>query len=136
MEKETTPKTHKATGEKLAVVRIRSASRANHAVLDTFRMFNLDRKFTCTIIEKSPVTMGMLNKVKDFSTFGEIDAETLKLLQEKRGEKDKEGKLKKFFRLAPPRGGFERKGLKVSYYGGGALGYRGPNMSKLIQRMI
>ncbi|MEM4248194.1 MAG: 50S ribosomal protein L30 [Candidatus Nanoarchaeia archaeon] len=44
--------------------------------------------------------------------------------------------LKQFFRLHPPIGGFERAGIKSSYAEGGALGYRGKDINKLIERMI
>ena len=84
--------------------------------------------------------MGMLNKTKDFITYGEIDEDTLKELREKRLEKtkDKQGKEveKKFFRLSPPRGGFERKGIKASFNIGGVLGPRGDKINDLIKRMI
>ncbi|MBW2970579.1 hypothetical protein KY320_00300, partial [Candidatus Woesearchaeota archaeon] len=45
-------------------------------------------------------------------------------------------KLKPYFRLSPPRGGFERKGVKNSFKSGGAAGYRGSKMNELIKRMI
>jgi len=44
--------------------------------------------------------------------------------------------VKPLFRLNPPRGGFERGGIKKSVSVGGALGYRGADVSKLIERMI
>jgi large subunit ribosomal protein L30 len=44
--------------------------------------------------------------------------------------------LKSFFRLKPPTGGFERKGIRHGYAEGGALGYRGKNINKLIERML
>jgi len=43
---------------------------------------------------------------------------------------------KLFFRLKPPVGGFERKGIKKSYAVGGALGYRGKEINTLIKKMI
>jgi len=74
-----------------------------------------------------------VEKVKDLVTYGEINEDTLKELIEKRGKKIKE---KYFFRLHPPRGGFERKGTKVSYKLGGAVGYRGDKINDLIRRMM
>lgn len=44
--------------------------------------------------------------------------------------------LKQFFRLHPPVGGFERAGIKTAFAEGGALGYRGKDIGKLIERMI
>jgi large subunit ribosomal protein L30 len=43
---------------------------------------------------------------------------------------------KPFFRLKPPTGGFERKGIKQPYSLGGALGYRGKEISTLIKKML
>lgn len=127
-------------GKKIAVIRIRGMNRLKVAVDDTLSMLNLHRKFYCTIIESNPVVMGMVKKAKDYITWGEIDAETEKELIEKKQEmtKDKEGKdvPKKFFRLHPPRGGFERKGTKIQYRNGGALGDRGAEINKLIKKMI
>lgn len=44
--------------------------------------------------------------------------------------------LKQFFRLSPPRLGFERKGIKKAFALGGALGYRKDKINDLIKRMI
>lgn len=44
--------------------------------------------------------------------------------------------LKPFFKLNPPRGGFERKGVKIAYSMGGALGYRKDKINELLKRMI
>lgn len=44
--------------------------------------------------------------------------------------------LKKFFKLTPPRHGFESKGVKTQYSLGGALGYRKDKINELLRRMI
>ena len=44
--------------------------------------------------------------------------------------------LKPFFRLKPPRGGFDREGIKKPFSLGGALGYRKDNVNQLIMRML
>jgi len=87
-------------------------------------------------VEKNSIYVGMAKKIKDYSTYGEIDADTYKLLVEKRGEKNEKGELKKYFRLNSPKKGFERKGIKVSFTKGGALGYRGKKINDLIKRMV
>lgn len=120
----------------LAVIRIRGPVNVKSEVEDTLRMLHLHRKNYCSVFEDSPSVRGMLRKVKDYVTFGVITEETYSLLKEKRGEKDKEGKLKPFFRLSPPRGGFERKGIKVPFKLGGALGDRGDKIKELIERML
>jgi len=53
----------------------------------------------------------------------------------KKNLKDVPG-LKLYFRLKPPVKGFERKGIKVPYSMGGALGYRKDNINNLIIRML
>ncbi|MDQ1371902.1 MAG: large subunit ribosomal protein [Candidatus Thermoplasmatota archaeon] len=42
--------------------------------------------------------------------------------------------LKPVLRLAPPRGGY--RGAKISFTDGGALGYRGAEIDKLVDRML
>ena len=103
-------------------------------------MLNLFRKNSCIIKDKTPSILGMVKKVENYVTWGEIEEETLKVLREKHLQKtkDKEGNLveKKFFRLNPPKKGFGRKGIKVGYSKKGALGYRGPDINDLIRRMV
>ena len=144
-----------ATGERVAIIRIRGPVRVDRIVNDTLDMFHLERVNAAAVVTTSPSVYGMLRKVKDYVTYGEIDDATYKQLVEKRGEpfkgrlgdsRDKvkynkfivigDKKLKPFFRLSPPRGGWERKGIKWSFKQGGALGYRGKEINKLIMRMI
>ncbi len=44
--------------------------------------------------------------------------------------------LKHMFRLNPPIGGHERKGIKKPYVLGGALGYRGKEIKEVLERMM
>lgn len=44
--------------------------------------------------------------------------------------------IKLFFKLSPPRKGFEPKGLKAHYSLGGSLGYRKDKINDLLKRMI
>ena len=115
----------------LAIIRIRGETGVKKEIKDTMAMLNLQRKFSCTIVPKTPAYMGMAQKAKDFVTFGEIDAETLKLLNEKRKVDEK-----KVYRLSPPKGGFERKGTKRTYTEGGALGDRKKDIGILIKKMV
>jgi len=131
-----------------AVIRIRSTIGASREIRDTLKMLNLHRINSCTIIHPNPSYKGMLQKVKDYVTWGEIDDETLKLLLEKRAKvenveeainKLKEGtKLKEItnpcIRLHPPRKGY--KSIKRPYKLGGAAGYRGKDINELIRRML
>ena len=140
---------------KIAVIRIRGDVNLRHEIRDSFELLRLYRKNFCVVVEGNESRMGMIKKVKDFVTYGEIDDETYKSLVEKRGEEykgrdtDKKEKIKytkfvvidgkkikPFFRLSPPRGGFERKGIKVSFKAKGALGYRADKINNLIKKMI
>jgi large subunit ribosomal protein L30 len=128
----------KTKSKKFAVIRVRGLVRVKKEINHTMELLSLFRKNYCTIVDEKD--FGMIKKVKDYVTYGEIDAETEKLLKEKRGEKtkNKEGKeiLKKFFRLNPPRKGFGRKGIKFAFSKGGALGYRADKINDLIKRML
>lgn len=113
---------------KLAVVRVRGAMMKTKVVEDTLDMLKLHKRFFCSIVEDTPSRLGQLKKVQGFVTWGEVDSETEKELS-KNGEK-------RFYRLHPPRGGFERKGTKAPYAKGGALGNRGKEINTLIRRML
>jgi large subunit ribosomal protein L30 len=122
--------------KKLAIVLIRGTIGMRHDIKKTAKLFNLHRKHTCVVVPDTVVNRGMAAKIKDFATFGNIDDETYKELVDKRGSKDKTGKLKNVFRLSPPRKGFERKGIKQSFSNGGALGNRKEKINDLLKRMI
>ena len=117
--------------EKIAIIRIRGSIGVKQEILDTLKMLNLTKKHNCVVVPNTPVYKGMLVKCKDYITYGEIDAETEKELQEKRG---KEGQ--KYYSLHPPKGGFERKGIKVPFSRKGVLGYRGAKINELVQKML
>ncbi len=120
--------------EKIAVIRIRGKINIYKKIGDTFNMLRLDKKNWCVILDKNPVNLGMIKVIKDYVAYGEIDKETLDILM-KKAKKDKKGRLKPF-RLNPPKKGFERKGIKVSFRSGGALGYRGDKINLLIKKML
>lgn len=128
----------------LAVVRVRGPVKINKEIESAMQLLRLYRKNYCTVVEATPLNLGMIKKVKNYVTFGEIDDETYRLLTEKRGKEHKgkkgceEGKTKyrPFFRLNPPKKGFGRKGIKVDFQIGGALGDRKEKINELIKRMI
>ncbi|MBW2999535.1 uL30 family ribosomal protein [Candidatus Woesearchaeota archaeon] len=123
---------------RIAVIRVRGMTRVTHDIKKTLDMLKLKRKHVCVIVEGNESNNGMIKKVKDYITWGEIDDSVLKKLIEKRAEpnpKDKK-RTKAFFRLSPPRGGFERKGTKTTFSLGGVLGYRGSKINQLIEKMI
>lgn len=123
-------------GQYYAVIRLRGQVRIKKPVIDTLAMLNIKQRNHCSLQKMTPVSEGMIKKVKDYVTYGEIDEETKKLLLEKKSETREDGEIKNCFRLSPPRGGFERKGTKKAFTQGGALGYRGQKINDLIKKMI
>jgi len=115
--------------KEIAVIRIKGEIGIKKDIKDTLRMLRLYKKNSCVILNENPSVRGMVVKIKDFVTWGEVDNEAVKLLEEKFGKK-------KFYRLNPPKGGYGRKGTKVPFKIGGALGYRGDNINTLIKRML
>ncbi|EEB73713.1 50S ribosomal protein L30 [Thermococcus sp. AM4] len=70
---------------KLALIRLRSGIRARGEVRDTLAMLRLHRINHLVIVDDNPSYRGMIQKVKDYITWGEIDKETLVKLLRKRG---------------------------------------------------
>lgn len=109
--------------------------KVNKDIEETLYRLRLRKKYACVVLEKpTKEQQGMIKKVKDFVAYGEIDEATYKKLVEKRGKKDRDNKLKPFFRLHPARGGIDsKKHFGVSK---GVLGDNGKEISKLIERML
>ena len=139
------------------VVRVRGSVNLRREIKDTLRMLRLTRVNHCVLLRKDPKIEGMVKKVKDFVTWGEISDKTLENLVSKRGRlvgdkkpevkqinsilakikkeksvKDIEG-FKPVFRMNPPRKGFG--GIKQPFPKG-ALGYRGEKINELLERMM
>jgi len=70
---------------KIAVIRIRGSFGVRKEIKDTMNMLRLHNKNHCVVINNSPNYIGMLKKVKDYTTWGEIDEKTFKELFLKRG---------------------------------------------------
>lgn len=70
---------------KLALIRLRSGIRARGEVRDTLAMLRLHRINHLVIVDDTPSYKGMVQKVKDYITWGEINKETLAELIRKRG---------------------------------------------------
>ncbi len=112
----------------IAAIRVRGVIGTEKSIEDTLRMLQLYRKNYCVILKEEPHFRGMLLKAKDFITWGELDDETEKLLQKKSS--------KAYYRLNNPRKGFGRKGIKMPFIKGGALGDRKEKINDLIKRMM
>ncbi|MFH0928781.1 MAG: 50S ribosomal protein L30 [Candidatus Aenigmatarchaeota archaeon] len=139
-----------------AIIRLRGSINLRNEVKDTFKMMRMHRKMHCVVLKETDIVKGMLQKVKDWSTWGEIDDNVFKHLVEKRGRKvgdvrlskedaanvintlKEKGKvpegIKPVFRLSPPSKGF-KKSIK-QHYPKGELGYRGKEINALLKRMI
>ena len=151
-----------------AVIRVRGIVNVNPDIKRTLELLRLTKVNHCALLEENKVYKGMLQMVKDYATWGELDKETLPKLIESRGMLvgDKEiteeyvksatsydtieklsqaildnkfkykeiPDVKPLFRLSPPKKGYE--GIKRSFKNGGALGYRGNEINKLIRRML
>ena len=71
---------------KIAVIRIRGSIGVRKEIKDTMNMLRLYNKNHCIIIDNSPNFIGMLRKIKDYVTWGEIEEKTFKELLAKRGK--------------------------------------------------
>jgi len=133
---------------KIAIIRVRGKNKIKTPIKYTLDLLRLKNKNQCVILlDKSDSIMGMIKTAKDYITYGEIDDQTLNLLAEKRGKEAKaDSKIKPLeingkkyipiFALNPPKQGYGRKGIKVAFKVGGALGYRANKINDLIKKMI
>lgn len=114
----------------LAAVRVRGQVDINEDIEYTLDNLNLDKKNKISVFEDTPANEGMMNKVKDFITFGEISEETVEKLEEEKGEDLESGDS---FSMHPPKKGFRDTRKQVGQ--GGALGKR-DDIDELISRMV
>jgi large subunit ribosomal protein L30 len=66
-------------------IRIRGGINVSRRDEDNLRMLRMDRNNTATLLDDRSEYRGMLQRAKDFVTWGEPTKETIKLLLEKRG---------------------------------------------------
>lgn len=145
-----------------AVIRVRGTVGIKENIKDTLKLLNLNKPNHCTILEQKKENEGMLQKARNYITWGELNKEGIKhliqradfenkeldeILEEKNKNsidelaneiiekkiKPTELDIKKTIRLHPPRKGYNS--TKRSYKEGGSLGYRGEDINKLIYRM-
>jgi len=69
----------------LAVVRIRGGISINRDIKNTLKMLNLTKVNHCVFVPETKEYKGMLQKVKDYVTWGEIDSDTLTEMIKERG---------------------------------------------------
>jgi len=94
--KESSTKTEKEKGKALgsvtneknnllAVIRIRGNVHVKPAIAETLRLLNLNQNNHCIMVDDRPQYRGMIQKVKDYVTWGKIDAGIAATLILKRG---------------------------------------------------
>jgi large subunit ribosomal protein L30 len=148
-------KEHKVPNPKLIVlIRIKGCVLVRHNFEETLSRLRLRRKYACSLVMPTTQVKGMIEKVKYYIAYGEIDETTLEKLLQERAQKlgDKHPKinakeiakelmqgkkltdfgLKPFFRLHPPRKGIDSK----EQYPKGVLGNNKSDINKLIERML
>jgi large subunit ribosomal protein L30 len=119
----------------ICIIRIKGQVGVRKDIEETLFRMRLRRKYACIVINKpDEVQLGMIKKLRDFIAYGKISEDVYKELVKKRGIKDKDGKLKPFFRLHPPRKGIESK--KHFGVGKGVLGDNGEKINELVLRML
>lgn len=118
----------------IAIIRIAGQIGLNHDIQETLNRIRIRRKYSCVVLEGTKEELGMIKKLRDFVAYGNIRDDVYKELVKQRGKKDKDGKLKPFFRLHPPRKGIESK--KHFGVGKGVLGDNGDKINDLILRML
>ena len=150
----------------IAAIRIRGTTGVKADVASTMKMLRLNRINHAVIFDENPSYKGMLQKAKDYITWGEIKEDTLAKVISKRGRlpggdklteeylkentshKTIEDLTKAIFKgekledngIKPVfRLHPPRKGYKntkKAYNEDGSLGYRGQNMEELIKKML
>ena len=72
--------------QRLAVVRVRGRVGVPQEVENTLRMLKLTRVNHCVFVDDRPTYRGMLQKAKDYITWGEVTPEEVALILRSRGE--------------------------------------------------
>jgi large subunit ribosomal protein L30 len=140
-----------------AVVRIRGTVKIAPKIVTALEMLNLKRINNLSIFQEDEQSRKMIKPVQDYVAYGKITDAVLKELIEKKslplkaeekvdhkkvfaeiksGKSPKEAGIRNLFKMSPPRGGFERKGIKKPFKLGGASGDRKEKMDQLVLRMM
>lgn len=73
-------------GRCLALIRVRGNVGIRKEYEYVFKLMHLTRKNHVTLLEETKSNLGMIRKIKDYSTWGEVTSETLLLLLERKGK--------------------------------------------------
>lgn len=152
--------------KRVIAVRVRGTVKVRKEIADTLTMLNLTKPHHAVVVDDRPTYLGMLDKAKDYITYGEIEQPVLEALLRKwarlQGDqkisdeyvKEKTGQTIKKFAANVMK--FEnelddigikkvfrlhppRKGhkdIKRAFSQGGSLGYRGSEINDLVRRMM
>jgi large subunit ribosomal protein L30 len=151
---------------RIIAVEVRSTSKVRKDIKDTLRMLNLTRINHAVLVDDRPGFLGMLDKAKDYITYGEIEQPVLEALLSKWGrlpgdemlteQHVKERVDQTISEFVESVIKFEKelddlgikplfslhpprkgyKDIKRAFSQGGSLGYRGPAINELVRRMI
>jgi len=69
-----------------AVIRLKGSVNLSPEVRDTLEMLRLNRVNHCAVVDETPNYKGMIQKVKDYVAWGNINADSLALILRNRGE--------------------------------------------------
>jgi len=69
-----------------AVIRVRGVINIDRKISDTLKMLRLNQANHCVVIPETPTYKGMLQIVKDYVTWGEIDPKVMAELLKRRGK--------------------------------------------------
>jgi large subunit ribosomal protein L30 len=108
----------------IAAVKVRGSVDASEDISRTLESLGLVKKNQCRFVEEDEAVKGMLEKAKDYITYGTVDDEIVEELEAEAGD---------VVSLTPPSGGFKNTRKNVNE--GGALGRR-ENVSDLLRKMI
>ncbi|WP_455276116.1 50S ribosomal protein L30 [[Eubacterium] cellulosolvens] len=84
-QKEKKAKSEKTKDDFLVAIRLRGTVGLDPNTIETFNSLNLPRKYNAVFLQKRPEIDGMLKKVKDFITWGEVNKESMEMVLRKRG---------------------------------------------------
>ena len=70
----------------IAVVRVRGHAKIQHAAVETMDQLKLNRPNHCVLLQQTTTTKGMLQNVKDYVTWGEVNHEIIARLLHQRGQ--------------------------------------------------
>jgi large subunit ribosomal protein L30 len=69
-----------------AIVRVRGSVNVKPKIKKTMKIMRLNNVNHCVIVPENDVYKGMLNIIKDYVTWGEVDADTTQLMLESSGK--------------------------------------------------